>query len=73
MKIVVTPKKKIAETAQFYGDAYGMTAIVRLEPGQKWYAEHSGAYWFLRKKGTGIELRLTNAAANRLFEEVEEK
>ncbi len=70
MKRTVRPKKNISEKAQFYGDAFGMTAIVSLAPDQIWNAEHSDGYWHLRKKGTGIELRLTELAMSRLFEEV---
>ena len=69
--IVVTPKKEICETAQFFGSAFGMLAIAHLSPGQKWNARRSGKYWFLSKKRTGIELRLTDAAMRRLFEEVQ--
>jgi hypothetical protein len=71
MKILATPKKQIRENAQFYGDAYGMTAIVDLVPGQKWNAAKSGGYWHVTKRGAGIELRLTDAAMWRLFEETE--
>ncbi len=69
MSIEVTPKKEVKGNAQFFGDAFGMSAIINLEPGQKWYAAHSKGYWHLRKKRSGIELRLTDAAMNRLFEE----
>ncbi len=69
MKRIVTPKREIKGNAQFYGDAFGMTAMIHFVPGQVWNAEHSKGYWHLRKKGAGVELRLTDAAMNRLFEE----
>ena len=70
MSITVTPKKHIRENAQFYGDAFGMTAVVNLSPEQKWNARKYDGYWHVTKKGAGIELRLTDAAMGRLFEVV---
>lgn len=70
MKKTVTPKKAFKGNAQFYGEAFGMTAVVILVPGQIWNAESRKGYWILRKNGSEIELRLTEAAADRMFEEV---
>lgn len=73
MKIVVTPKKEVKGNAQFYGEAFGMTAIVSLTPGQVWDADFRKGYWTLRRKGKGVELRLTETAMNRMFEEAKQE
>lgn len=73
MKITVTPKVNVKATAQFFGTAFGTTAFLRLEHGQMWSAERRKGYWFVTEKSPGFELRLTESAMNRLFEEVKKQ
>lgn len=68
--IIVHPEKESTILCQTYGDSFGMSVELHLQKEQKWKAKKSGGYWWLSRKGTG--LRLTDAAMNRLFEEVEE-
>lgn len=72
--IIVQPKQDARETWQMYGDMYGVSAEITLRKNQKWTAYCHGTnslkkYWWLTRKGSGIRLRLTDAAFRRLFEE----
>lgn len=69
--MIVTPKESIRQTTQCYGDEFGMSVKVCLPLGQKWEAHKKNGYWWLTRKGCTLELRLTDAALNRLFEEVD--
>ncbi len=70
--MIVKPKKEAKELHQMFGDFFGMSVELHLQDGQKWKAKKSAGYWWLSRKGTGLRLRLTNAAMWRLFEEVKE-
>lgn len=64
-------KKKITENSQCFGDLFGVTVTIELDPNQTWYVQKRAAYWYAHRKG-GVLLRLTDAAFNRLFEIQEE-
>ena len=69
MKRVAIPKIKIMESNQLYGDCFGVTVFLRIDPSQRWIITNQDKrYVVLAKKGQVI--RLTHAAFNRLFEEV---
>lgn len=70
--IVVRPKNESTSLCQTYGDSFGMSVELRLQKKQKWKAKKSGGYWWLSRKGTGLRLRLTDAAMSRMFEEVKD-
>lgn len=71
MKRVAVPKIKITESGQLYGDCFGVTMFLRIDPSQKWtITNQDRRYVVLAKKGQ--ILRLTHAAFNRLFKEVTE-
>lgn len=71
MKRIAIPKTKITELGQLYGDCFGVSVLLRLDPSQKWTITNKDKrYFVLAKKGQAI--RLTHAAFNRLFDEVEE-
>ncbi len=57
---------------QTYGDSFGMSVELHFQKEQKWKAKKHGGYWWLSRKGTGLRLRLTDAAMDRMFEEVKE-
>lgn len=59
-------KVRATETAQIFGDMYGVSAIVSLVPEQKWYVQKSNGYYYVWRNG-GIKLRLTPTAFNKLF------
>lgn len=69
--MIVVPKKSISTMVQCYGDEFGTSIKMSLPLGQKWEAHKKSNYWWLTRKGCTLELRLTDAALNRLFEEVE--
>ena len=61
-----TPKVRITETAQMFGNFYGASAIINLSPEQIWRVTKTGGYYYA-KRGT-CKLRLTPTAFNKLFE-----
>lgn len=67
--MIVVPRKSVCTTAQCYGNEFGMSVKVCLPLGQKWEAHKKCGYWWLTRKGFTLELRLTEAALKRLFEE----
>lgn len=69
MKRVAIPKKEINESGHLYGDCFGVTLYLQIDPSQKWtITNQGGGYVVLAKKGQRI--RLTYAAFNRFFDEV---
>lgn len=68
---IVNPKKDLEHFVNCCGDFLGVTAIVNLKTSQKWKAKKSKGYWLIKRKGCPITIRLTEAAFNRLFIEVE--
>lgn len=72
MIIAVTPRETSVKITQFYGDYFGMSAVLRLEKGVQWKARKSGRYWILTRKGNATSLRLTPTALNHLFEVVDD-
>lgn len=65
--MIARAKKAMRESAQCYGDFYGMSVIVDIFPDQKWTVRKSGGYYWLNRKG-GMKLRLTEKAFCQLFE-----
>lgn len=66
-QIKVKPVKNISkETAQFYGDLFGVSAVIELKESQIWKAYKKQNYWYIQGRGEFC-LRLTDAAFNRLF------
>lgn len=65
--MIARAKQAMCESAQCYGDFFGMSTIVEIFPDQKWKVRKSGGYYWLTRKG-GMKLRLTEAAFCRLFE-----
>ena len=67
-EIVVRPKiDTCLETAQFYGDLFGVSALLKLNTKQIWKAHKSGKYWVIKGKGD-FQMRVTESAMNKLFE-----
>lgn len=63
--IVCKPKRNISSMNQCYGELFGVSVEVKLIANQYWTAKKSQGYWRLKCKG--LNLRLTDAAFDRLF------
>lgn len=71
--MIATPKSKMLAVGDCYQGHYGMRIETKLTPGQKWTAKRlHGRYWQLTRKGSATQLRLTEAAMQRLFDLKEE-
>ena len=71
--MIATPKSKMLAVGDCYQGHYGMRIETNLTPGQKWNAKKlHGNYWQLSRKGSATQLRLTEAAMQRLFDLKEE-
>ena len=68
--IVVTPKTDLTKTAPMYGSMSGVAVQLFLKQGQKWTATKHAGYWWLRRKGSGVRLRLTDPALDEFFKVV---
>lgn len=70
--MVVKAKKTQELSLMCFGDMYGCSVVLDISPEQKWEAKKKGKYWWLKHKGRGYQLRLTDKAMHDCFKEVTE-